>query len=546
MSVTITNQKVLDFFKRNKTIDPNLFFANVVDFYEYVITTMKNGNTNQLLTYIIDNSHKIDTIKNEVSTTFTNVKELVCKLNSDTSSNIISKLFELRNSYVEDVKGVMFKHDSAHFDRIKELSQFHQDNIINTTYKIINDMGIKLTDKQSHDISANLVNFQRQISDDVKTIFSNNGNIQDQLHTFASNVQQKMQTLELTLHQQLVSLISASEERYNQNNQQLSTISEQAKHIENIQHQLNTLLNKFNNSSQKGRISENLLGSVLTRAFPSAEIIDNASDPHSCDFRIKRKDKFDILIENKTYTRNVDKDEVAKFLDDIEKNNCCGILLSQESGICNKDNWQIDIHNGNVVVYVHNVSYDSDTIQLAVQIIDHLYQKLVDNSIQEGTFGISQDTLLSLNSEFQVFIKQRDNIINFIRNFQRDATNKLKELQLPQFQAFLSGHFSSPDVPKMFSCKFCEFSGESKHAVSGHLRSCKNNPKNNERKSAVKVESVVSTSIQEPTQIEPNNELTIEAKHHETTETQETVSNTTNSPPRTNPRTGIRLNGKRH
>ena len=478
MSITISNQKVLDFFQRNPSIDPNILFANIIDFYEYAINTLSNGNSNQLLSYIIDNSNKIDNIKSEMSSTFHHVKDLVSKLNSDLSTNIISKLFDLRNSYIEDVKSVVFQHNTDNLEKFKEISHLHQQHILDTTHKIVSDLGLQLSDRQSNEINNSMVVFQRHVSEELKSIFASNVSPQEQLNTFSQSLQQKIQDLHVSLQQPLMSIISTSEERFNHNINQLNVISQHAQHIENIQSQLHSLLNKFNNSSQKGRLSENLLHSVLTKAFPSAEVYDNTSDPHSCDFRLKRLNKHDILIENKTYSRNVDKDEVSKFLEDIDKHDCCGILLSQDSGICNKDNWQIDIHNGNVVIFIHNVNYDPETLQLAVQIIDNLFQKLIDTAIHEGTLGISQETLVSLNNELQIFLKQRDNLVTFIRNFQKDATNKLKELQLPNFQSFLASHFSSPDVPKMFSCKFCDFSGDSKHSVSGHLRSCKSNPKN--------------------------------------------------------------------
>ncbi|NBW99864.1 hypothetical protein EBR03_09880, partial [bacterium] len=75
MTITITNQKVIDFFTRNPNLDPDLLFANVIDFYEYVLNTMANGNTSQLLSYLIDNSHKIDTLKADVGNALNSIKD---------------------------------------------------------------------------------------------------------------------------------------------------------------------------------------------------------------------------------------------------------------------------------------------------------------------------------------------------------------------------------------------------------------------------------------------------------------------------------------
>ena len=52
------------------------------------------------------------------------------------------------------------------------------------------------------------------------------------------------------------------------------------------------------------------------------------------------------------------------------------IFLSQNTGITSKNNYQIDITNGKILVYVHNCEYMSHKIQIAVDIIDTLSQKI--------------------------------------------------------------------------------------------------------------------------------------------------------------------------
>ena len=47
---------------------------------------------------------------------------------------------------------------------------------------------------------------------------------------------------------------------------------------------------------------------------------------------------------------NVKKDEVDKFLRDVTNKDCHGIFLSQTSGVVGKDNYQIDIHNKNILI----------------------------------------------------------------------------------------------------------------------------------------------------------------------------------------------------
>jgi len=535
-TITITNPKVIDFFNRNSNLDPNLLFANVIDFYEHVLGTMTNGNTTQLLSYLIDNSHKIDTLKSDVGNSLSNIrdyldndskgmshqfthvlqkleaykseldsvksidqansqlfrsdisnlKDLLSKLHNDISSTVLSKLFELRSNYIEDVKNIVYQHDLDHLDKIRQINELHNQNVIGNTNALIHEIFPRLSDKQNQEITCAIQQFKNELTNDVKQIFTNVTTPSEQLQVFSDALHQKFIDLHSSLQQPLLSVISTSEERLTHSLSQIHTLTNTTtsktvateEQISNVHSLLSKLLSKFNNSSQKGKLSENLLACVLSKAFPSGEIIDNTNDPHSCDFRLKRVNKQDILIENKTYAKNVDKEEVSKFLDDIEKHECCGMLISQESGISNKDNWQIDIHNGHVVIFLHNVNYEAETLQLAVQIIDNLYQKLIDvNNIGDDSFGVSQELLVALNNELQTFIKQRDSIINMVRNFQKDATNKLKDMNLPVLTTFMTSHFSSPTITKQFNCKYCDYIGDTKQAVNGHLGSCKNNPK---------------------------------------------------------------------
>ena len=68
-----------------------------------------------------------------------------------------------------------------------------------------------------------------------------------------------------------------------------------------------------------------------------------------------------ILIENKDWTRPIVNAEVQKFVRDVEIQKCHGLFLSQNVGICSKDNYEINILEGNLVtVYIHNVNYDQE------------------------------------------------------------------------------------------------------------------------------------------------------------------------------------------
>ena len=136
-------------------------------------------------------------------------------------------------------------------------------------------------------------------------------------------------------------------------------------------------------ASTKGRISENILSSILSTLYPYGSINPVGNIKESGDFIMERDGKPKILIENKNWSCNVYQDEVKKFIRDIEVNSCCGVFLSQNTGIANKRNYEINIHNGNVLVYVHFVNNDPEKIKIAIEIIDHFKERLNDIFISE-------------------------------------------------------------------------------------------------------------------------------------------------------------------
>lgn len=106
---------------------------------------------------------------------------------------------------------------------------------------------------------------------------------------------------------------------------------------------------------------------------------------------MERPDRPTILFENKDYKQNINKEEIAKFIIDVDNQNTHGIFLSQYSGIAFKQNYQIDIHKGKILVYVQNCEYSIDKIRIAVDIIDNLSVKIEDLTQDDDTNSISKE-----------------------------------------------------------------------------------------------------------------------------------------------------------
>lgn len=207
-----------------------------------------------------------------------------------------------------------------------------------------------------------------------------------------------------------------------------------------VESRVESLALKLEGSQCKGKLSENVLSTVLSTAFPEADVIDNTGTPGSCDFRLVRNGLSDILFENKNYTRNVNTQEVQKFIGDCKSLKTPGILVSQESGIAGHPNWDIQVIDGVGVplLFVHKLKYDTFLVKTAVQIMDLLI-KINGNGNGTGSgSGNStdkntgdKDTLAALVTELQSelsdAVSDRDSALAAVRAFSRDSTKRINK-----------------------------------------------------------------------------------------------------------------------
>jgi len=162
----------------------------------------------------------------------------------------------------------------------------------------------------------------------------------------------------------------------------INEISRSNKEILSSQNdKLTNLLNRFENSSNKGKMSENLVLNTLKDLYPNAEIYSVGQTKETCDIMLVRNNKPKILVENKDWRRPVIQEEVKKFMRDIDTQKCCGLFLSQNTTITTKDNFEINVHDGNVLVYVHCANNDPEKIKIALDSIDAVHNtlKLLDD-----------------------------------------------------------------------------------------------------------------------------------------------------------------------
>ena len=250
---------------------------------------------------------------------------------------------------------------------------------------------------------------------------------------------------------------------------------------ETLSTEIKGFLNRYtNNSSVKGKISETELCNVLQTIFPSDEIINCSSNTANCDYCVKRFNnlKPSILFENKDYSRQVSTEEVEKFQRDVKKQLTHGILLSQTTGIVYKDNFQIEIIDGLIHVYIHNVNYSSEKIKIAVDIIDNLSPKInmLSEQFNETNMNITieKEDIDELHNEYIEFNEQKNNIIENIKSSNKQIIDRIESLQLNSIKKLLNKHNLLND--NELKCGLCNcFTGKNKASLAQHMRKCKSN-----------------------------------------------------------------------
>jgi len=253
--------------------------------------------------------------------------------------------------------------------------------------------------------------------------------------------------------------------------------------IEEINLQLIQLINSTNS---KGNYDNNILQesiktlhiqrssyvNILSKMFPMADISNISNDDNI--ICLKRFKKVKIIMRIYDTESNISNDEVADFMNSIDQNNSCGILISQKSGITNKNHFQIDIHNRNIIISIHNVNYSHYIIESAVYIIDNLYEKMQQISNEIGNhYTIPTELLDNINNEYQLFCIKKNSIIETVKEFQKKMIAQLEECKFTCLNNVLSEKYSISTHNSKFICDICKnYSGHNLKALAAHKRGC--------------------------------------------------------------------------
>ena len=287
-SITLNNKRISDFYKKNPSMDietNNLLF---IDLFENIFqqgVTINKSLSSQILNEISGLNTRLHSMQNNVS---------------NLSSELILKFLDIKKEYIEDMKVIINSNTSNTSEKINTLIEKNNSHLIDKTTLLLNDIIPKNQELQYNQMQDKLTHFYHLINADTKQILSQSGT--SSLQDFISNFETKYSSM-------IYNIQNSSEERITKSISSLkdtSTINNSTQ--EKTMNELSEFLNKYRSSFFKGQFGENLLASLLTNMFPSAEIIDTSGTKASGDFIMNRENKETILFENKDYDRNITAD----------------------------------------------------------------------------------------------------------------------------------------------------------------------------------------------------------------------------------------------
>jgi len=448
--LTVSNKEVFEFYDKTK-LDfeyTNIVFVNILKNLMTELDSSVNSNlASRLLEKFGTLDCKIEAITSSVS-----------KYQNEILSSLESKLNEYRKDYISSLKQILTLNN---VENIAPLIKENNSTLLDKTTLMICDLIPKNQEFLSKDVNSHLQLFHSSIISETNKIASSSldkKTVDDFLNNITNSMGQS--------HNTLLTILSSSESRIEnrlvETERKLNEIKEISTLNNSTQQTLHTnvseMLKKFEKGITKGTVSEHIVYNILLSLYPCAQIDHvGGEQKETGDIMLIRNDKPKILIENKDHiSMNIPKTDVEKFIRDCEIQNCCGIMLAQHRGIANKHNFELQLNNGNVLLYLHEVNFDKDKIKMAIDIVEHFKSKIDETFDNENDCLIDKDTLNEINREFSNYISQKGNMVKLLRDFNDKMSFSINELKIPTLEKYLSSKFASSSIQSDTLCKYCE------------------------------------------------------------------------------------------
>lgn len=456
----VSNKRICKFYQDNPAISFETVNLLLVDLFEQLIFDVGHAANPSIHNQLVS---IIQTSTQDIQANVNSLKEFI-----QTSQSSIETLFSrIKEDYIREIQDLTETHST---EKLAPLLETHNQRLIDKTAHMIGELIPKSQNQLYSKIDDSIKSFQRILMEDTHALLQSKDT--NSVKEFIASFDMKSSVLLQNVQQPLYSFISSSEERINSN---INSLKENQTNIQQLQTKIVTdigdMVCKQRDAQSNQQVQDKQLISILNRLYTTGEI---CTQPASGGILLKRIRKSNVFFENRDTDQNVGADEIHHFLQMVEEHHSNGIFISQKSGISTKKNFQIEIHNNNVIVFIHACDYSPTKIESAIDIIDHLYSRLRQSKPgANDDCPIPKEVLDTINNEYQLFLTQKNAVIDVFKESQKKILAQVDELRFPALDRFLSTKYSAPIQKPGFKCDLCKsFSGNNLKALAAHKRGC--------------------------------------------------------------------------
>lgn len=461
---TLTNDRAVAFYAKNTHLDFNTMNGIFVDIMENLLQNMSNDIENGHSTNLIrELTKRLDTmecsftqhnkslstslshlhvdisalITQHLESLMSNMRDTIRSNNGDTERNILKRMDDGNELFLSKITSLT---------KNEEITQFMRNELLKVNDKVQVESERLLSTFEKNDTNNSVSKINDLIANHYTQLDSSFKARIDSFFSSQSSTQGSMYTEIMNRLEKTTSAVDV----------------------------VGNYFQKQTGSTNKGKQGEAKMEIVLSQIFPNANIQNTSGMTAAGDFIVERLDKSKVLLDTKDYDTVVPIKEVNKLIRDVEKNNCHGILISQNSGIAQKNDFEINVHDHKIIVFMHSANYDHQRIMMAFNIIDHLEPYLIDkNGNSEDKETISNELLTTINKEYQELVTQKLNLIQSIRKTQGDLILQVQKMDLPSLTGYLDKKFANTGKTGL-KCDICNvYIGKNPKSLAAHRRRCK-------------------------------------------------------------------------
>jgi hypothetical protein len=468
--LTITNPKICDYYKNHPSLnfeDLNMKLLEMLEMYESYHGTISNPVSTSIHSFSPPTQNKQF---NELKQTFSDLKDYFGLL----TQSIMLKLMALKTEYILELKTIIMEPQPS--TRFIDYNNQYTQKCWNMIITCIPEHVLKQKLPQIHDkIQGLLKQYAKMIQSNMDTILKTHC-LDTILPDYITNYETNTSHLFQSINQIFADYIVSKDETIQKILSSVSVSSNASSQIMRLNYEIFDVLQSLQSSSLTNTTQQQF-ETLLSQLYPTSSISLYLQNEDLCNhgYTILRPDnKPTVYIQSMQYKdRNINLEETKQFIKTIQSLNVNGVFISQHTGITSKPNYHIDIINNKVVVFLHQVNYVPEKIQMAIETIDHIHSKLCEfNLSNDNKYSIPKDILESINREYQSFIQQKENIISFVKDTNRKLMSQLDEFAFPQLDSYLLTKYSSCKK-QGYTCELCnQFTVGTLKGLAAHKRGC--------------------------------------------------------------------------